>query len=151
MAIGAGCLIVAVPIVGIIAAIAIPNLLSAIQRGKQKRAMGEVRSIATSVQAYSMDYMTFPEEGYLNLVSPDYISVLPAQDSWETPSTTVGWTKRAIPTSRSSRAASDKMADDGMGGAYQGLGETTNCFESDIVWQDENFAVMPEGKQRKCQ
>jgi prepilin-type N-terminal cleavage/methylation domain-containing protein len=48
-------LLIVVAIIGIIAAIAIPNLLSAIQRGRQKRAMGEVRSIATAAQAYSTD------------------------------------------------------------------------------------------------
>ena len=48
-------LLIVVAIIGIIAAIAIPNLLNAIQRGKQKRTMADMRSIATSIEAFSVD------------------------------------------------------------------------------------------------
>ena len=40
-------LLIVVAIIGIIAAIAIPNLLNAIQRGKQKRTMSDMRSSGT--------------------------------------------------------------------------------------------------------
>ena len=40
-------LLIVVAIIGIIAAIAIPNLLSAINRGRQKRTMADMRSVAT--------------------------------------------------------------------------------------------------------
>ena len=38
-------LLIVVAIIGIIAAIAIPNLLNAIQRGKQKRTMADMRAV----------------------------------------------------------------------------------------------------------
>ena len=53
-------LLIVVAIIGIIAAIAIPNLLAAIQRAKQKRGMAEVRSIATSAQSYAVDTNIYP-------------------------------------------------------------------------------------------
>ncbi len=36
-------LLIVVAIIGMLAAIAIPNLLNALQRGKQKRTMGDIR------------------------------------------------------------------------------------------------------------
>ena len=48
-------LLIVVAIIGIIAAIAIPNLLNAIDRGKQKRTMADMRSIGTSVESYAID------------------------------------------------------------------------------------------------
>src|SRR5258706_3949914 len=43
-------LLIVVAIIGIIAAIAIPNLLNAIDRGKQKRTMADMRSVGTAVE-----------------------------------------------------------------------------------------------------
>jgi type II secretion system protein G len=48
-------LLIVVAIIGIIAAIAIPNLLSAIQRGKQKRTMGDIKTLGTALEAYQTD------------------------------------------------------------------------------------------------
>ncbi|MBZ5641051.1 MAG: prepilin-type N-terminal cleavage/methylation domain-containing protein, partial [Acidobacteriia bacterium] len=48
-------LLIVVAIIGIIAAIAIPNLLNAIDRGKQKRTMADIRSIGTAVESYAID------------------------------------------------------------------------------------------------
>src|SRR5436305_932704 len=41
-------LLIVVAIIGILAAIAIPNLLTAMQRARQKRSMADMRSIATA-------------------------------------------------------------------------------------------------------
>ena len=48
-------LLIVVAIIGIIAAIAIPNLLNAIDRGKQKRTMADLRSIGTAVESYAIE------------------------------------------------------------------------------------------------
>ena len=48
-------LLIVVAIIGIIAAIAIPNLLNAINRGRQKRSMADIRTIGTAVEAYAVD------------------------------------------------------------------------------------------------
>ena len=55
-------LLIVVAIIGIIAAIAIPNLLNAINRGRQKRTMADMRSIATAVESYAVDHELLPEE-----------------------------------------------------------------------------------------
>ena len=48
-------LLIVIAIIGILAAIAIPNLLNAVQRGKQKRTMSDMRALATAVEAYAVD------------------------------------------------------------------------------------------------
>ncbi|MEO8035925.1 MAG: prepilin-type N-terminal cleavage/methylation domain-containing protein, partial [Acidobacteriota bacterium] len=48
-------LLIVVAIIGILAAIAIPNLLTALQRAKQKRTLADIRSIATAWEARSTD------------------------------------------------------------------------------------------------
>ena len=53
-------LLIVVAIIGIIAAIAIPNLLNAIDRGKQKRTMADMRSIGTAVESYAVDNNVYP-------------------------------------------------------------------------------------------
>ena len=80
-------LLIVVAIIGIIAAIAIPNLLNAIQRGKQKRTMGDIRTIATAVESYSIDNNQYPNTSgaTANLsafLEPTYIKKLPTQDGW---------------------------------------------------------------------
>ncbi|MBI3447802.1 MAG: prepilin-type N-terminal cleavage/methylation domain-containing protein, partial [Acidobacteria bacterium] len=53
-------LLIVVAIIGIIAAIAIPNLLNAIDRGKQKRTMSDMRSVGTAVESYAVDNNFYP-------------------------------------------------------------------------------------------
>ena len=79
-----------VTVVGILAAIAIPNLLNAIQRGKQKRTMGDIRTIATAVESYSIDNNQYPDGGpnvstISTFLEPTYIKALPIVDGWNNP------------------------------------------------------------------
>ncbi len=55
-------LLIVVAIIGIIAAIAIPNLLNAINRGRQKRSMADMRTIGTSIEAYAVDMAFYPTQ-----------------------------------------------------------------------------------------
>jgi len=157
-------LLIVVAIIGIIAAIAIPNLLSAIQRGRQKRAMGEVRSIATAAQAYSTDASIFPLGGGAtwavvdsasNLakdVSPDYIKALPLLDSWNVSgyqyaATTTGSDFGVLSYGKGSLADGYAFADVSLNSFTV---QNTACFENDIIWVNDGFMVKPEGKQGAC-
>src|SRR5919106_6333245 len=87
-------LLIVVAIIGILAAIAIPNLLTAMQRSKQKRTMADMRSIATAWEARATDYNRYNAAGYTalsaaittsvldGLVTPTYIRTLPGKDGW---------------------------------------------------------------------
>ncbi len=80
---GAGLLIA-----GIIAAVAIPNLINAAQRGKQKRMMGELKSLSTAVESYQVDNHHYPVASNIGelckALTPDYASVCMRQDIWST-------------------------------------------------------------------
>src|SRR5512132_3191933 len=54
-------LLIVIAIIGILAAIAIPNLLNAVQRGKQKRSMSDMRTMATAIEAYAVDNNVYPQ------------------------------------------------------------------------------------------
>jgi general secretion pathway protein G len=93
-------LLIVVAIIGIIAAIAIPNLLNAIDRGKQKRTMADLRSIGTAVESYAVDNNVYPVAAtaatLTNSVQPIYIKVMPNADGWsntfQVDSTTTAYT-----------------------------------------------------------
>ena len=79
-------LLIVVAIIGIIAAIAIPNLLNAIDRGKQKRTMADLRSIGTAVESYAVDNNVYPVAATAatlqGFVEPVYIKKMPVADGW---------------------------------------------------------------------
>ena len=53
-------LLIVVAIIGILAAIAIPNFLDAQVRAKAARAKSEMKSLATCMEAYYVDYNNYP-------------------------------------------------------------------------------------------
>ena len=85
-------LLIVVAIIGIIAAIAIPNLLIALQKGKQKATMGDVKSIGTGIESYITDWAFAPQTnpittgsasgGTPGFFEPFYIKVSPQRDGW---------------------------------------------------------------------
>ncbi|NIV50120.1 MAG: prepilin-type N-terminal cleavage/methylation domain-containing protein, partial [Gammaproteobacteria bacterium] len=81
-------LLIVVAIIGIIAAIAIPNLLNAIDRGKQKRTMADLRSIGTAIETYSIDNNVYPSATDIaslsTVLEPTYIRTAPQEDGWST-------------------------------------------------------------------
>lgn len=84
-------LLIVVAIIGIIAAIAIPNLLIAMQKGKQKATMSDMKTIGTAVEVYVTDWTFAPlvAPGPItnlqqNWFQPFYIKSLPIRDSWGT-------------------------------------------------------------------
>ena len=80
-------LLIVVAIIGIIAAIAIPNLLNAIDRGKQKRTMADMRSVGTGIESYAVDNNVYPvavTAAALKAVieAGAYMKIMPTTDGW---------------------------------------------------------------------
>jgi general secretion pathway protein G len=80
-------LLIVVAIIGIVAAIAIPNLLVAMEKGKQKATMGDMKSVGTALEVYTTDNSMVPNATLVALNTatyfiPFYIKVLPQYDSW---------------------------------------------------------------------
>lgn len=94
-------LLIVVAIIGILAAIAIPNLLDAIERSRQKRTTGEIRTMCSAMQTFTVDYGGYPsiahsgdpaltwplivETDGRGAVIPDLIQSVPPQDAWSIP------------------------------------------------------------------
>src|SRR5687768_15087980 len=84
-------LLVVIAIIGILAAIAIPNLLTAMQRSKQKRTMADIRSVAVALEAYGTAHQNedYPSgatvEELRPHLQPTYAKSLRTIDGWETP------------------------------------------------------------------
>ena len=77
-------LLIVVAIIGIIAAIAIPNLMQALQMAKQKRSLGDLRTIVIALTTYSIDHNHFPVLGdTVHMALVPYIGDLPAVDGWD--------------------------------------------------------------------
>ena len=55
-------LLIVVAIIAILAAIAVPNFLEAQTRSKIARAKSDLRTLATALQSYAVDYGTYPDE-----------------------------------------------------------------------------------------
>src|ERR1041384_474712 len=64
-------LLIVVAIIGILAAIAIPNLLTALQRSRQKRSMADMRTIATAWEARATDTNGYTAAGANEITWPD--------------------------------------------------------------------------------
>ena len=71
-------LLIVVAIIGIIAAIAIPNLLNAIHRGRQKRTMSDMRTVGTAIGGLAGALGTAFQMRYERAAdSPELTTVLP--------------------------------------------------------------------------
>jgi len=140
-----------VMIAGIVAAIAIPNLLNAIDRGKQKRTMADIRSIGIVCEAYAIDNEAYPgpTEGWVPVdaiaeqVEPIYIRTLPRVDGWGNP--ILFWSD-ATSTCRVASYGKDGEPDRDWSGEIEP--HATMEFTADIVFGNGEFLVWPEGNSR---
>ena len=153
-------LLIVVAIIGILAAIAIPNLLTAMQRSKQKRTMADMRSIATAWEARATDYNRYNAAGYDTsgitsisqatldmLVTPTYIRTLPTKDGWGQQwifgMDQVGTASSDQPAQRYQIISKGRNASQETGT----LNGPSTHFDCDIVYENGAFVVYPEGVQ----
>ncbi len=160
-------LLIVVAIIGILAAIAIPNLLSAMQRAKQKRTMADIRSIASAWEMYAIDNNGYTAAGTAEEItedeppsrpgegdgllaydevaaglSPDYIKKLPEKDGW-------GNSYLFLTVQSGSSYLIGSLGKDGAldDGEWR-RGEATTDFNCDIIYWNGSFIKYPEGAQQ---
>jgi general secretion pathway protein G len=83
-------LLIVVAIIGILAALLIPNAITAIQKAKQKTTMKDIGTISTALADYVTDNGTTPVQSgvytaaapFYTGLSPFYVKVLPINDQW---------------------------------------------------------------------
>ncbi len=135
---------------GMIAAIAVPNFLNAIDRGKQKRTMADLRSIGTAIEMFSIDNNVYPgpTEGWVSVdeiessVAPTYIRKLPSLDGWG--HTIMVWSDgdnyMIVSPGKDGETSREWTVHD--------EGRSTTAFADDIVFGNGSFVQWPEGKQQ---
>ena len=135
-------LLIVVAIVGIISAIAVPNILNALDRGKQKRTMADLRSLATAVESYSVDNTNYPIVTTIGALGttlePIYIETTPLEDAWG---------RRFIVESSAIAYSIGSGGKDGGALTYLGGNGTTQNFNDAIIYANGQFVQWPAGSQ----
>src|SRR5436305_9644491 len=148
-------LLIVVAIIGILAAIAIPNLLTAMQRSKQKRTIADMRAVGTAVEAYKADNNAYPNASSIEaldpLISPKYMNKLPGRDGWGHPLMYFCYKQEE------GRCAGYVLGSGGKDGMFEHSdprayvesppGPTTQ-FDNDLIYADGQFIEYPEGNSR---
>ncbi len=152
-------LLIVVAIIGILAAIAIPNLLTAMQRAKQKRSMADIRTIATAWEARATDVnrynaagVTFPTtnvtiDNLTSYLAPTYVKTFPQVDGWGN-NWGLGIDQAWGTTTAAQVYAIISYGKDGQSDGSWSGGATTN-FDCDIVYSNGTFIQYPEGVQQQ--
>ncbi len=154
-------LLIVVAIVGLIAALLIPNLIDALQKAKQKRTMSDMKHTGTAWFSWltdqvgaaaagqvnvELDWTTFTERPFGELrddLIPQYSSEVPATDAWgqlfefgATPSM-----ESAMPIGIRSSAGDGVFDDD----SYVAGPFIATDYDQDIVWAGGFFIRWPSG------
>ncbi len=152
-------LLIVVAIIGIIAALLIPNFLDALQKAKQKRTVADIRNTGTAMFSWLTDQVgaaAAGQTGTVNLASyastteavldttlvPQYMQDVPSLDGWKNPYQYYLNTANPL--------AAQVMAIKSIGRAVDGgTSYTVTSFEpteygQDIVWADGFFVRWPQ-------
>lgn len=167
-------LLIVVAIIGIIAALLIPNFLESLQKAKQKRTMGDMRNGGTAMMAWltdevgaaaagaTVDYAEFPtgagvavtEADIEAALVPEYVQDWPAIDGWKHPF--LQYLNTGNPLADKVMAIFSGGRDAGATGVVAGLWEpptgdglTTGpydptSYDQDIFWAEGYFLRWPE-------
>jgi len=152
IAVAGGCLLVAIAVAGILAALIIPNFLDALQKAKQKRTIADVRLISTALESARAD-----DDHYPNASDAAALGTLLAghgysgngQDGWQRP------LRFTCLQPEGEGCASYELASGGRDGVFEhDPGEypsesfETTAYDSDIVMSDGMFSRWPSGQGR---
>ena len=155
-------LLIVVAIIGIIAALLIPNFLDALQKAKQKRTVADIRNTGTAMFSWLTDQVGAAAAGAsaadVNLTSygtkltaaqvnsvlvPQYMQEVPGADGWKTPYDYYLNTANPL--------ASQVMAIRSLGRDKTASGTTYTVtsfdptdYNQDIVWADGFFVRWPQ-------
>jgi type II secretion system protein G len=147
-------LLIVIAIIGIVAAIAIPNLLTALQKGKQKATMGDMKTIGNAIEDYLSDVYMAPGGGAVTALTgleqylePFYIKQCPTKDGW---GTTMVYVSGALGTEQELYSITSY----GRGGVATGINiansnyivNTLSGFDNDICFSSGQFTYAPKVK-----
>ncbi len=125
-------LLIVVVIIGIIATLAVPNLLESLDRSRQNATKADIRSIATALERFAVDHQAYPVVDKMadlrSDLEPKYIKKLPITDGW----------KHALAFETDAKGATYTLSSPGKDGEFQAAdaAESTLGFATDIICID---------------
>ena len=143
----------AIAIIGILAAIAIPNLLTAMQRAKQHRTIADMRTISAALEGYAQsNNKRYPDaisiDQLAQQLSNTYVrGPLPTKDGWGNVFRYDCWNSAGSGSCNSyviASAGKDAKFESDDPRKYSGRGATTS-FDDDIVLVSGDFIQYPAG------
>lgn len=136
-------ILIVITIMSVIATIAIPSLLHAMDRSRQGSTVADLRVIGDAMERYAVENQTYPVvDEFAALrpeLEPDYLKKLPKADGWDHPFDLAVDKKGLSYTLRS-------FGKDGEPQSAE-LTEVSHDFAADIVLVDGVFVQRPAGKQ----
>lgn len=153
-------LLIVVAIIGIIAALLIPNLLDALQKAKQKRTEGDMRNIGTAMFSWVTDevgaaaagqvtwnissYSTFKQTQSVmtSILVPQYIQQIPVKDGWK--HSYEYYLNTANPLANRVMAIRSGGRDGVFDSTYTVGAFNPTDYDQDIVWADGYFVRYPQ-------
>lgn len=127
---------------GIISAIAVPNFLNAVDRGKQKRTMADLRTLGVALETYQLDNRQYPHANNIGQLIDELVPIY-----LETPLTEDGWERPLLVASRPGGYTICSGGKDGGACTVVGPGGATGSFNDAIIFVDGEFRQWPEGQQ----
>ena len=154
-------LLIVVAIIGIIAALLIPNFLDALQKAKQKRTVADMRNTGTAMfswltdqvgaaaagssatQVNLGDYTPSDASAVATVLVPQYTQSVPVKDGWKKDyfywlETTNVLQQHVMAIASGGRDASTPS------GQYDVQGFDPTDYDQDIVWADGFFVRWPQ-------
>ena len=154
-------LLIVIAIIGILAAILIPNLLDAMEKAKQKRTVADMRITGTAMFSWLSDevgaasagaavtqvdisqYKAIDLTSLQDLLTPQYIEIIPVLDGWKKdyqyfldPNNPLNQQVMAIGSGGRDNSA--------IAGTYTVAGFDPTDYDQDILWADGFFVRWPQ-------
>jgi len=158
-------LLIVVAIIGIIAALLIPNFLDALQKAKQKRTVADVRNTGTAMFSWLTDqvgaaaagtgaqkvdlgnYVAITHSEIRGQLVSTYLQEVPELDGWKNPYEYYLNTENPLsPTVMAIRSYGRNTAPESD--AYTVTNFYPTDYDQDIVWADGFFVQWPEGRKK---
>jgi Tfp pilus assembly protein PilE len=129
----------------IIAAIAVPNYLTAMQKGKLKATLADMKALSMAIDAYIVDHKAAPAGNTLaeikDKLAPKYIKEMPMKDAWGN--------DFQYTHGEAAKKAEYAVGSGGRDGVFNGWEQTENYIVSDIHDFDKDL-IIANGKFTYC-
>ena len=153
-------LLIVVAIIGIIAALLIPNFLDALQKAKQKRTVADMRNVGTAMFSWLTDqvgaaaagatgssvdlgsYTKTDATSMASILTPQYLQDIPTLDGWK--HGYVYYMNTANPLAKQVLAIASGGRDGTVGTSFSVTSFEPTDYDQDIVWADGFFVRWPQ-------